>query len=281
MPKEPLPAFLSPHAVVALTDALLANADSLLTMASDALTAGKSGLARSLAILGLEESGKAIALHNRRIRMAYGLDGEPFVDEELQRLWSDHGLKLRAVHRFLREEKYWFGTEPPVEIDAFVLDEIDTWAHEKNRHKQAGFYVDLDPVTAEISRPSDFQDGEGVAQVLDAVHQIGWQLRLGEHIEARKLEDEMRAMAPRSKAEAQAEERIARLLPDQRANDVIENIHYRAVREIANIEYLHHLDANSFANVGKPGYEAEDKELWRLFMETHGGTEAQGGESAV
>jgi AbiV family abortive infection protein len=52
-----------------LQDALLANAHSLLTSALAVLDLGNVALARSLAILGLEESGKAIAVHNRRVEM--------------------------------------------------------------------------------------------------------------------------------------------------------------------------------------------------------------------
>lgn len=45
-------------------------------------------LARSLAILGMEESGKAIALHNRRVGMAHAPEGEAFVDDRLKDLWA-------------------------------------------------------------------------------------------------------------------------------------------------------------------------------------------------
>src|SRR4051794_33214527 len=62
---------LSPAQVVRLQDALLANADALLTSALAVLDLGHFALARSLAILGLEESGKAIAIHDRRVEMAY------------------------------------------------------------------------------------------------------------------------------------------------------------------------------------------------------------------
>lgn len=27
-------------------------------------------------------------------------------------LWASHQAKLNLVHRFLTEERYWFGTEP-------------------------------------------------------------------------------------------------------------------------------------------------------------------------
>ncbi len=70
---------LSPAQVVAVQDSLLANADRLLTSALAVLELGNVGLARSLAILGMEESGKAIAMHERRVQMAYAPEGQPFV----------------------------------------------------------------------------------------------------------------------------------------------------------------------------------------------------------
>lgn len=69
---------LTPAQVVALMDALLANADTLLTTALTVLEKGQVPLARSLAILGMEESGKAIAVHERRVEMTAAPDGEPF-----------------------------------------------------------------------------------------------------------------------------------------------------------------------------------------------------------
>ena len=69
---------LSPSQVVQLQDALLANADRLLVSALTILDSAQVALARSLAILGMEESGKAIALHERRVAIAYEPEGTPF-----------------------------------------------------------------------------------------------------------------------------------------------------------------------------------------------------------
>jgi len=69
---------LLPAQVMELQDALLANADRLLTSALAVLDLGHVPLGRSLAILGLEESGKAIAIHERRVEMASAPGGEPF-----------------------------------------------------------------------------------------------------------------------------------------------------------------------------------------------------------
>jgi AbiV len=92
---------LAPAQVVELQDALLANADRLLNSALAVLDLGNVALSRSLAILGMEESGKAIALHQRRVAMATEPEGEPFASTGLQELWADHELKLRLVHDFL------------------------------------------------------------------------------------------------------------------------------------------------------------------------------------
>src|SRR5947199_6223267 len=81
---------LTPQQVVRLQDALLANADTLLSSAVALLEIGHVALARSLAILGLEESGKAIAVHERRVAMGYAADGETFRCEELDHLWGSH-----------------------------------------------------------------------------------------------------------------------------------------------------------------------------------------------
>ncbi|WP_083888054.1 AbiV family abortive infection protein [Nocardia asiatica] len=76
---------LTPTQVVQVQDALLQNADNLLRSAIAVLDLGNAGLARSLAILALEESGKAIAIHQRRVEMAYEPEGTPFVDQPLRR----------------------------------------------------------------------------------------------------------------------------------------------------------------------------------------------------
>ncbi|MFE9323504.1 AbiV family abortive infection protein [Nocardia sp. NPDC052278] len=81
---------LTPSQVVELQNALLHNADNLLNSAIAVLDLGNAGLGRSLAILALEESGKAIALHMRRVQIAYEPEGAPFVDESLRRLWGAH-----------------------------------------------------------------------------------------------------------------------------------------------------------------------------------------------
>lgn len=196
-----LPDHLSPAQVIALQDALLTNANSLLQAALTMLENENVPLARSLAILGMEESGKAIALHERRVAMAWAPEGDPFVDVALPSLWDKHGLKLETVHHFLVHEEYWFdeGPSDPDE-NAQVLGTIEAWTKDHNMLKQRGFYVDVteagDPIT-----PQEAADAATVREVVGHVHQIGWQLRLGEHIEGKRRLEKERDVPPASAEE--------------------------------------------------------------------------------
>lgn len=274
MPRPSLPN-LSPTEVVDLVDALLANADALLNAASMLLDASQIALARSLAILGLEESGKAIALHQRRVDIADSPEGDPFVDDRLTALWASHPKKLEAVHSFLADEQYWFGAEPSGPDDEFVLQTIKDWATEKNVLKQRGFYVDVEPQAKAIHSPQDADDADEVQRVLERVHQIGWQLRLGEHIEARRLEDEEERSRPASDEDLELTRKLLTEagLPSADIDDDLvamkEGVTYRTVN---NRQYLHrHPDPGigPFANVGKPGYEAQDRQLQQLWRARH------------
>lgn len=181
---------LSPSQVVRLQDALLANADALLTAALNVLDLGRLALARSLAILGLEESGKAIALHDRRVAMAFVEEGASFTTKRLKQLWRSHTLKLDTVYDFLVEERYWFDVEPPdPKINAAALGAVQGWARRHNDDKQRGFYVDVGP-DGEAHGPEDVDvDAATLREIIGRIHQIGWQLRLGEHIEWRAQQD--------------------------------------------------------------------------------------------
>jgi AbiV family abortive infection protein len=176
---------LTPAQLDRLQDELLANADRLLMAAARMLAAGDAALARSLAILGVEESAKAIALHDRRVAMAHAPEGEPFVNEWLSGVWRDHGKKLRLVHGFIVYERYWFGSGPsdPSTNEA-VLGVVGEWSKRHNVLKQQGFYVDVGD-DGEVVSPLAPIDEPTLATVIAVIHQIGWQLRLGEHIEAK------------------------------------------------------------------------------------------------
>jgi AbiV family abortive infection protein len=267
----PLLPELTPIQVVELKDALLGNADRLLTGALNVLEGGSTGLARSLAILGLEESGKAIAIHQRQTHSAGEEEGSPFVNEWLQILWRDHSKKLKLVHEFLVMEEYWFGAEPSdAEQNESVLGQIDSWAHGYNIAKQQGFYVDVSPAGDALS-PEHGSTAASLAEIIGRVHQIGWQLRLGEHIEARRHED----MGPVAAATEEEIEQIRISFGDsldaEMLNDILDSAREgRPGITLRNDAYRFHLRGEGvgpFETMGKPGYEAETRELQRLAQE--------------
>ncbi|MFT4265285.1 MAG: AbiV family abortive infection protein [Nocardioides sp.] len=256
---------MSPEQVVAVEDALLANADRLLNAALAVLDLGSFGLARSLAILGMEESGEAIAIHERRVEMAYAPEGEPFVTKQLNQLWASHPKKLRLVHSFLVNEPYWFDTiEPDRDETAAYLGTIERWTERHNTLKQQGFYVDLDD-NGDALAPQDIAEEESLAVVIRHVHQIGWQLRLGEHIEAKQQAQCAEEIPPATEEEL---EETRKLFSDVKP-EVLETVLDaqrcgKEGRELHNDAYRLHLpgpDSNPFENLGKPGYEAETREL--------------------
>lgn len=268
MRSRTLPDILTPAQVVALQDALLANADRLLRSARAVLALDNAALAKSLAILGLEESAKAIALHYRRVAMAYAAEGEPFVDGSLKALWISHRAKLQLVYQFLVDEPYWFAEHPPDnELTRAYLGTIDRWASERNELKQRGFYVDVD-AAGNVLNPSDQAEEASLEEVIDHVHQIGWQLRLGEHIEAKCQDEAERGYPPASEEEV---EQMRDIIAS--AGGALDEWLIAAMREgqkgqrLNNDAYRLHLPTpggDPFRNVGRPGYEAQDRELRRL-----------------
>ncbi|MFD5213117.1 AbiV family abortive infection protein [Microbacterium sp. NPDC058345] len=271
--RQHLPDDLEPTQVIALQDALLSNADRLLQAAAAMLEGDSAPLARSLAILGMEESGKAIALHERRVRMAYAPEGESFVDDRLKRVWGDHGLKLEVVHRFLVNEQYWFGVEPSdPEENARVLGTIEEWRRDHNLLKQSGFYVDVSPQGDPVT-PEGVADVDAVREVLGHVHQIGWQLRLGEHIEGKRRLETEQDVPPATEEEIQNMRRILRNMDQAMADRMLESMREGKNGEtLNNAAYAFELPENPFATVGKPGHEAEDRELLALWEHVHSET---------
>lgn len=263
--KQHLPAVLSPTQVIALQDALLTNADRLLQAATAMLESNNVPLARSLAILGLEESGKAIALHGRRVRMAYAPEGEAFVDQGLNDLWGQHVLKLEAVHTFLVNEEYWFDVESPDwEENARVLGTIEQWKRDHNVLKQRGFYVDVtvagDPIT-----PQETADADAVLAVIRHVHQIGWQLRLGEHIEGKRQLQCQQDVTPASEDAIESTRRLISSVNPEVVERIVESMREGTKGDkLNNAAYAFVLPDNAFETVGRPGYEAQDRELWAL-----------------
>ncbi|NHC24123.1 AbiV family abortive infection protein [Nocardioides sp. IC4_145] len=148
-----------------------------------------------MAILGLEESGKAIAVHEGRVQMTSTPEGEPFRCSWLDELWASHQQKLEKVHGFLLMEPYWFGQPPDYDENATFLGTIRAWARGHDRSKQRGFYVDLGK-TGAIMAPPDVADEGALRDVIGHVHQIGWQLRLGEHIEGKRQDEQEQGHPP-------------------------------------------------------------------------------------
>lgn len=268
MPHRKLPD-LSPQQVITLQDALLANADKLLTAALAVLDLGNVGLARSLAILGMEESGKAIAIHQRRVAIAFAPEGEPFVNEALSLLWAHHQSKLELVHRFLVDEEYWFDTQPPDrDANYAYLGTIKRWTRRHDNLKKRGFYVELDRGGKTLT-PDGVADEESLADVIRHVHQIGWQLRLGEHIEAKGQESLAAAVPPASDEDMEGmRELLSGVLEAEDVARMLDGMQRGATgQRLNNDAYRLKLPSRSskpFANLGKPGYEAETRELLRL-----------------
>lgn len=273
-PRQHLPDDLAPEQVIALQDALLANADRLLRAALKALDEDDPALARSLGILGMEESGKAIALHERRVNITHSPEGEEFVNDGLRKLWREHHLKLDIVHRFLMLEQYWFGVDPSnSEENAEVLGTIQEWTHMHNSFKQRGFYVDV-TAEGELLTPQDVADPYAVRAVLEHVHQIGWQLRLGEHIEGRRQEDRERTVPPATEARIERMRSLTGHMDPELVEQVLESMREGAEgEEISNAAYGFILSDKPFENVSRPGYEAQDRELHALWQRLHGDDE--------
>lgn len=268
--RQHLPDDLDPAQVIALQDALLSNADRLLQAAVAMLEGDSAPLARSLAILGMEESGKAIALHERRVRMAYAREGESFVDDRLKKVWGDHGLKLEVVHSFLVDEQYWFGVEPSdPEENARVLGAIEEWRRDHNLLKQRGFYVDVSPDGDPVT-PEGVADVDAVREVIGHVHQIGWQLRLGEHIEGKRRLETEQDVTPATEEEIQDMRRILLGVDPETAERIFESMREgKKGKALSNAAYAFELPENPFATVGKRGHEAEDRELLALWEQVH------------
>ncbi len=265
----PLPADLSPSQVISLQDALLANADKLLRAALMMLENDNVALARSLAMLGMEESGKAIALHDRRVHMAYAPEGEPFVDERLQKLWGLHGHKLSVAHSFLIREDYWFGVEvADPEENARVLGTIEAWKLDHNLLKQRGFYVDVTPA-GEPATPAEVADGDSIHDVIGYVHQIGWQLRLGEHIEGKARLERERDVPPATETEIESTRSMMKRVEPAIVERILSSMREGTEGEkLNNAAYAFTLPENPFENIGRPGYEAQDRELRMIAEET-------------
>lgn len=172
------------------------------------------------------------------------------------------------MHHFLVEERYWFGVEAPDPAEnAEYLGEIEEWTKSHNELKQAGFYVDVDPSGAALA-PSQSVDARKVREVVEHVHQIGWQLRLGEHIEAKRQASMERDTPPSTEVEVAAMRESMRSLDPAMVDRIVEDMRAGTLgTPLKNAAFRIKLPDNPFANVGRLGYEAEDRELARLAVE--------------
>jgi AbiV family abortive infection protein len=172
-----------------LYDEVLSNAFHLSQDARRLLEAGLTGHARALAVLALEECGKAIMMHEAKLASFRRRDADPLLDGTFWRHWKTHWPKLRAVRDFIIREEYWFGVESPVvdelllgDVDEY-LAELDRWAAQGDSSKLHGLYVDVDPATGRVITPAAQNGASEVAELLEIAHQVGWQTLLGDHIQ--------------------------------------------------------------------------------------------------
>jgi AbiV family abortive infection protein len=151
--------------------------------------------------LALEESSKAIAIHERRAVAASMAEPVPDLDADFWRDWSAHRAKLRRVRDFLVREDYWFGQEPPTNelllspLEDY-LQKLDEWAAADNEAKLSGFYVDVDWSTGD-PEASCVSPNE-VTALIELVHQVGWQVRQGDHIVWRCYQSTLDSMGEKS-----------------------------------------------------------------------------------
>lgn len=186
----------------ALYDELLENADQLCRDAEVLLEAESVERARALVILALEESAKAIAIHESRAEAAMTGSSVPSLDRAFWREWRAHVPKLRRVKAFLIEERYWFGLPPkPNELLQGPLDQyletLSRWAHAYQDAKLSAFYVDVDPDSGDVLQ-APVPDRSEVLAMIELVEQVGWQVRQGDHIVWRGHEEALDAMGDSS-----------------------------------------------------------------------------------
>jgi hypothetical protein len=110
--------------------------------------------------------------------------------------------------------------------------------------------------------------------VIEHVHQIGWQLRLGEHIEAKSQAAWAATISRVSEAEIEQSPQlyVDAGIDEETIDDLLATrLQGRPGRVLNNDAYPLHLpapDSAPFAHLGKLGHEAETRELLRLAGES-------------
>lgn len=173
--------------VESLYNEVLSNAFFLSQDAGLLLNVGSTGHARALATLALEECGKAIMIHKAKVTSYQRHEADPVLDEDFWKAWRRHQVKLREVRDFVIREDYWFDEEPPPINELLLGDlvdyaaELDRWAAAGDTGKLRGLYVDM--VGRRVTTPALDASADEVIELIEIAHQIGWQLRLGDHIQ--------------------------------------------------------------------------------------------------
>jgi hypothetical protein len=131
--------------------------------------------------------------------------------------------------------------------------------------------VDLSD-SGDVLTPADVADEESLADVIGHVHQIGWQLRLGEHIEAKRQAERELGHPPATDEDVESMRKALSWTEDNEFVDDLlagmrEGVQGEPLNNKAYLLTLPAPDSNPFENMGKPGYEAERRELIRLSEE--------------
>ena len=74
---------------------------------------------------------------------------------------------------------------------------VERWAQRHDKFKQRGFYVDVSR-SGQTMTPANIDAEPSLHDVIEHVHQIGWQMRIGEHIEAKSQAESAAAILPES-----------------------------------------------------------------------------------
>ncbi|MCU1389738.1 MAG: hypothetical protein JWL72_3076 [Ilumatobacteraceae bacterium] len=171
--------------------ALIQNASALIADAHLLLSAGSNRRARSLAVLSQEELGKALWLYDTFSRAWSDGDETPLVAERLREFGRDHVEKYcEALVSSEGLEEFWGGAPSRV----FQSLDEDAWqreferqseqakiaAHEANRSKQRGFYVDRNR-NGSLSLPTDRDDVDTTADDLRVAAQVIEMLLIRDH----------------------------------------------------------------------------------------------------
>lgn len=117
--------------------------------------------------------------------------------------------------------------------------------------------------------PEAVADADAVRAVVGYVDQIGWQLRLGEHIEGKRRLRAERGAPPATEESIARMRGLLRRADPKIAERLLESMRTEVPGDtFANAAYVFSLPEDPFETVGKPGHEAEDRSLSRVRLES-------------